>query len=69
MGTINVAKVQEVVNHLEVSSQTLHRVRAGMESTWPPLPVDEYYQILFALARVDEARERLGKIVDQRREG
>lgn len=65
--TINVAKIIEIVNNLEESCKALDCIKANLESTWPHPLVDEYYQILFALTRATEAKERLEELVEKRR--
>jgi hypothetical protein len=65
--TINVAKIVEIVNNLETSCKALDCIKANLESTWPHPSVDEYYQILFALTRATEAKERLEELVEKRR--
>jgi len=64
--TINVAKIVEIVNNLEESCRALDCIKANLESTWPHPLVDEYYQILFALTRATEAKERLEQLVEKR---
>jgi hypothetical protein len=65
--TINVDKIVEIVSNLEASCKALCCIRAQLESTWPHPSVDEYYQILFALTRATEAKERLEELVEKRR--
>ncbi len=65
--TINVDKIIEIVSNLEESCKSLDCIRANLESTWPHPLVDEYYQILFALLRATEAKERLEELVEKRR--
>jgi hypothetical protein len=67
MVTINVDKIVEIVSNLEASCKALCCIRGQFESTWPHPSMDEYYQILFALARAAEAKERLEAIVEKRR--
>jgi hypothetical protein len=65
--TINVAKIVGIVNNLEASCKALDCIKANLESTWPHPSVDEYYQVLFALTRATEAKERLEELVEKRR--
>jgi hypothetical protein len=67
MVTINVDKIVEIVSNLEASCKALDCIKAKLESTWPHPLVDEYYQILFALIRATEAKERLEELVEKRR--
>jgi hypothetical protein len=65
--TINVDKIVEIVNNLEASCKALDCIKIELETTWPCPLVDEYYQILFALIRAAEAKERLEELVEKRR--
>jgi hypothetical protein len=64
--TINVDKIVEIVSNLEASCKALSCIKGNLESTWPHPLVDEYYQILFALTRATEAKERLEELVEKR---
>ena len=64
--TINGDKIVEIVNNLEASCKALDCIKAELESTWPHPLVDEYYQILFALTRATEAKERLEELVGKK---
>lgn len=65
--SINVDKILEIVSNLEASCKALDCIKANLESTWPHPSVDEYYQILFALTRATEAKERLEEVAEKRR--
>ena len=65
--TINVDKIVEIVSNLEASCKALDCLKGNLESTWRHPLVDEYYQILFALTRATEAKERLEELVEKRR--
>jgi hypothetical protein len=64
--TINVDKIVEIVSNLEASCKALDCIKGSLESTWPHPLVDEYYQILFALTRATEAKERLEELIEKR---
>ncbi len=65
--TINVDKIIEIVSNLEEACKSLDCIKANLESMCPHPLVDEYYQILFALLRTTEAKERLEELVEKRR--
>ena len=50
-----------VVDSLEGISRTLARVREAMEQVGPSPVVDDYFEILVAQERVNEAKDRLKK--------
>ncbi len=63
MPTIVADKVIKILSHLRASSEALDSIKNEMESTRPLPPLDEYYQILFVLKQVDEAKERLEGVI------
>ncbi|MBU1207247.1 MAG: hypothetical protein KKH04_10010 [Proteobacteria bacterium] len=54
------------INNLGAVAQTLACIKEAMERTRPAVLVDEYYQVLFALARINEVGERLEKVIGKR---
>jgi hypothetical protein len=68
MGAINLPELVQIGNSLETSLISLKQLQKKLESTWPVVAVDEYFQILFTVARVNEGLERLQKIIRERKE-
>lgn len=58
-------KLAVLLNNLEAARKTLVCLKEMMERTKPLVLVDEYFQVLFALERVNEARGRLGKLLEK----
>jgi hypothetical protein len=63
MSVINFPELVKIGNSLETSLKALKKMQETIESTWPVSPVGEYFQILVAVARVNEALERLQRII------
>lgn len=61
-------KLAMVVDSLEGISRTLARVKEAIEHVRPSPLVDDYFQILVVLERVNEAKERLMKISEKQKE-
>ncbi len=65
MGAIDLTELGKIATILETSSKSLKKISQTLESTSPATPADEYFQILLALARVNEATEKLQRIVEK----
>jgi hypothetical protein len=61
-------KLVMVVDSLEGISRTLVGVKEAIEQARPSPVVDDYFQILVALERINEAKERLMKISEKQKE-
>jgi hypothetical protein len=68
VATVNADKVISILSHLEASSEVLYSIKDEMESTRPSPPVHDYYQILWALTQVGEAKERLEGVIKNQEE-
>jgi hypothetical protein len=68
MGAINLPELVQIGSNLETSLISLKQMQKELESTWPVVAVDEYFQILFTVARVNEGLERVQKIIRERKE-
>ncbi len=51
------------INDLEGICGTLDSLRKGMEVTWLPVHVDDYYKILLAFKGIREVIEILGEMI------
>ena len=70
MGAIYEDKLLEISNKLDPILKTLACIKETMEQTGPSVLVDDYFNILVAFERINEAKERLGKIAEkQKQEG
>ena len=63
MGAINFPDLIKIGTSLETSLNSLKQIQQKIESTWPGASESDYFQILFAVARVDEALERVQRII------
>jgi hypothetical protein len=68
VATVNADKVINILGNLEASSQALNSLKDELESAHPSPPVHDYYQILFALTQVKEAKERLEAVIENQEE-
>ncbi len=63
MGVINFPELVEIGGSLEGCLKSLKQMQEKIESTWPATPEGDYFQILLAAARLDEALERVKRII------
>ena len=68
MGAIYEDKLLEISNKLDPILNTLACIKETMERTEPSVLVDDYFNILVAFQRINEAKERLGKIVGKQKQ-
>ena len=65
MVAINIPELMKIATTLETSSQALNQIRQTLESALSSSAVDDYFQIFIVQARVNEAIERLRRIVEK----
>ena len=63
MGTIYEGKLLEITNKLDPILNTLACIKETMERTDPSVLVDDYFNILVAFQGINQAKEKLQKIV------
>jgi len=56
-----------ICNKLDPILKTLSCFKEMMERAGPAALVDDYFNILVAFERINEAKERLGKIVEKKK--
>ena len=67
MGAIYEDRLLEISNKLDPILNTLACIKETMERTGPSALVDDYFNILVAFERINEAKERLGKIAEKQK--
>ncbi len=63
MGVINFPELEKLGGSLEASLKSLKQMQTTIESKWPVASEGDYFQILFAVARVEEALDRVQRII------
>jgi hypothetical protein len=61
-------KLLNICNKLDPILKTLGCFKETMERIGPSVLVDDYFNILVAFERINEAKERLGKIVEKQKQ-
>jgi hypothetical protein len=67
MEAIYEARLLEISNKLDPILNTLACIKETMERTGPSVLVDDYFNILVAFERINQAKERLGRIAEKQK--
>ena len=57
--------LSKVINHLEVICERMNSLRIEMEIARPRVRVDDYFKCILASARIREAIEILGNMINE----
>ncbi len=68
MDPIYGGELLKISNTMDPILKTLARIKETMERAGPSVLVDDYFDILFAFERINEVKERLGKIAEKQEE-